>query len=172
MAQHLSLASCKSPDSNQCQHPTFCLRKQNMVPEVKAAGLIIFRHLSAGTPIEYLLLQHSYGKRHWTPPKGHVDPGEDELTTAKRETEEEAGLKPSDYNIVDEFKHSIFYKARGKDKSVDYWLARLKDYNCHIKLSDEHQDFKWLQIKEACDLVGYEDMQNALKAASDFLSSK
>ena len=141
-----------------------------MVAEVKAAGLILFRHLSVGTPIEYLLLQHSYGKRHWTPPKGHVDPGEDELTTAKRETEEEAGLKSCDYSIIDEFKHTIFYKAWGKDKSVDYWLARLKDYNCQIKLSEEHQDFKWLQIKEACDLVGYVDMQSALLAANEFLT--
>lgn len=141
-----------------------------MVAEVKAAGLILYRQISVGTPIEYLLLQHSYGKRHWTPPKGHVDPGEDELTTAKRETEEEAGLKPCDYNIIDEFKHTIFYKAWGKDKSVDYWLARLKDYNCQIKLSEEHQDFKWLQIKEACDLVGYKDMQSALLAANEFLT--
>lgn len=34
-----------------------------------AAGFIIFRRLGQ-TPIEYLLLQTSYGQHHWTPPKG------------------------------------------------------------------------------------------------------
>uniref|UniRef100_A0A8C9R1B2 Nudix hydrolase domain-containing protein n=1 Tax=Scleropages formosus TaxID=113540 RepID=A0A8C9R1B2_SCLFO len=41
---------------------------------------------------QYLLHQTSYGHHHWTPSKGHVDPGEDNMTTALRETEEEAGL--------------------------------------------------------------------------------
>lgn len=39
-----------------------------MVKEV-AAGFCIFRRLS--NQIEYLLLQASYGTRHWTPPKGN-----------------------------------------------------------------------------------------------------
>ena len=39
---------------------------------VRAAGFIIFRRLP---DIQYLFMQTSYGGRHWTPPKGHVDPG-------------------------------------------------------------------------------------------------
>jgi len=34
-----------------------------------AAGFIIFRRVGQN-PIEYLLLQTSYGEHHWTPPKG------------------------------------------------------------------------------------------------------
>jgi bis(5'-nucleosidyl)-tetraphosphatase len=34
-----------------------------------AAGFIIFRQVEQN-PIEYLLLQTSYGEHHWTPPKG------------------------------------------------------------------------------------------------------
>lgn len=41
---------------------------------VRACGLIVFRLLANCVPakdnIEYLLLQTSYGKHHWTPPKG------------------------------------------------------------------------------------------------------
>lgn len=41
---------------------------------VRACGLIVFRLLGNCVPpkdnIEYLLLQTSYGKHHWTPPKG------------------------------------------------------------------------------------------------------
>ena len=36
-----------------------------------AAGFIIFRRAEPN-PIEYLLLQTSYGQRHWTPPKGEA----------------------------------------------------------------------------------------------------
>jgi len=36
-----------------------------------AAGFIIFRRLERN-PIEYLLLQTSYGRHHWTPPKGKM----------------------------------------------------------------------------------------------------
>ena len=39
---------------------------------VRAAGFVLFRRVPA---IEYLLMQTSYGKNHWSPPKGHVDPG-------------------------------------------------------------------------------------------------
>lgn len=143
-----------------------------MVVEVKAAGLIVFRHLSISKPFEYLLLRHSYGERHWTPPKGHVDPGEDLLTTAKRETEEEAGLGPLNYTVLEGFRQTLQYKAWGKEKSVDYWLAKVKDCDCQIKLSSEHDDFKWLPIKEACKLVGYADMTTALNAAENFLTKQ
>ena len=34
-----------------------------------AAGFIIFRRIGQA-PVEYLLLQTSYGEHHWTPPKG------------------------------------------------------------------------------------------------------
>ena len=48
---------------------------------IRAAGLIIYRLVAER--IEYLLMQTSYGEHHWTPPKGHVDPGE----TGKGENE-------------------------------------------------------------------------------------
>ncbi len=37
-----------------------------------AAGFIIFRQ-TGQAPIEYLLLQTSYGEHHWTPPKGKTN---------------------------------------------------------------------------------------------------
>ncbi|KOB65136.1 Diadenosine tetraphosphatase, partial [Operophtera brumata] len=56
----------------------------------RAAGLVIFRNVNQ--VVQYLMLQTSYGEHHWTPPKGHVDPGESDWVTALRETKEEAGL--------------------------------------------------------------------------------
>ncbi|XP_017471574.1 PREDICTED: bis(5'-nucleosyl)-tetraphosphatase [asymmetrical] isoform X2 [Rhagoletis zephyria] len=55
----------------------------------RAAGFVIFRRIEE--QIQYLLLRASYADFHWSSPKGHVDPGEDDFTTALRETREEAG---------------------------------------------------------------------------------
>lgn len=34
----------------------------------RAAGFLVFRRIQSD--IEYLLLKASYGRKHWTPPKG------------------------------------------------------------------------------------------------------
>lgn len=127
-----------------------------------AAGLVIFRkHLNV---IEYLLLQTSYGIHHWTPPKGHVDPGErDPMITALRETREESGLTKSDLKIFDNSKHILNYNVNGKPKIVIYWLAELINPHAQVVLSDEHQDFKWLQLEEACKFGNYIDLQEMIR---------
>ncbi|XP_075042660.1 bis(5'-nucleosyl)-tetraphosphatase [asymmetrical] [Mixophyes fleayi] len=144
---------------------------------LRACGLIIFRRVLTAnvSDIEFLLLQTSYGIHHWTPPKGHVDPGEDDMTTALRETEEEAGLHSSQFRIVDGFRKELNYdvvnnKKIGKTKkSVIYWLAELSDPNAQVKLSSEHQDFRWLHLQEACKYSEYQDMQDTLNEAYQFL---
>ena len=68
-----------------------------MSSAVRAAGFIIYRQMRAKT--EYLMMQTSYGEHHWTPPKGHVDPGESDYETAVRETAEEAGITEDDMEI-------------------------------------------------------------------------
>ncbi|XP_020389047.1 bis(5'-nucleosyl)-tetraphosphatase [asymmetrical] [Rhincodon typus] len=143
---------------------------------LRACGLIIFRRLNTGLAakpqdIEFLLLQTSYGQHHWTPPKGHVDPGEDDLQTALRETEEEAGLGRKDFNLLDGYKKEMIYKVNNKPKTVIYWLAELKDYNIEIKLSNEHQSFCWLNVDEACEVAKYQEMQEALREAHQFIST-
>lgn len=128
--------------------------KYNMAAaELRAAGLIIFRRKRFKGPFEYLLLQTSYGKHHWTPPKGHVDPGESDMQTALRETEEESGLKEGSLKVIDNIQKTLNYEIRGKPKTVIYWLAEVKDYNVPIRLSSEHQGFKWLTIDDACELL-------------------
>ncbi|CAG9858668.1 unnamed protein product [Phyllotreta striolata] len=135
-----------------------------------AAGFVIFRRF---TPtIEYLLLQASYGIHHWTPPKGHVDPGETELmTTALRETEEESGLLKSDLKIYMECKRETTYMVKGKPKDVHYFLAELINSKAEVKLSDEHQDYKWLPLNEACTLASFKEMQDTLKEFDNYIKA-
>uniref|UniRef100_A0A3B4AS00 Bis(5'-nucleosyl)-tetraphosphatase [asymmetrical] n=1 Tax=Periophthalmus magnuspinnatus TaxID=409849 RepID=A0A3B4AS00_9GOBI len=138
---------------------------------LRACGFIIFRRLPPEN-IEFLLLQTSYGEHHWTPPKGHVDPGEDDLTTALRETQEEAGLSLDHLSVVQGFLHTLHYEVRGRPKDVLYWLAELRDPCTPIALSQEHGDFRWARLEEACALAGYQDLQDTLRAAHQHLLNK
>jgi bis(5'-nucleosidyl)-tetraphosphatase len=129
--------------------------------KLRAAGLVIYRYLKTKGYPEYLLLQTSYGSHHWTPPKGHVDPGESDLQTALRETREEAGYTEHDLNVTS-VKKTLYYNVRGVPKTVVYWLAELKEYDNPVQLSQEHQDFKWLHFNEACPLL-HNNMIKALQ---------
>ncbi|KAL5005353.1 hypothetical protein ScPMuIL_018809 [Solemya velum] len=134
-----------------------------------AAGFLVYRRLQ--NEIQYLLLQTSYGEHHWTPPKGHTDPGESEIEAAMRETKEEAGLDPIHLTIIDSFQKVLNYEVRGKPKRVVYWLAQLKDSNTPVILSEEHTNFKWLGFKDASELLKYNDMQVLLKEAHAFIQN-
>ena len=142
--------------------------------QLRAAGLIIFRRKSFRAPFEYLLLQTSYGRHHWTPPKGHVDLGESDMETALRETEEEAGLKQDSLNIMENICRTLNYEVRGKPKTVIYWPAELNDYDVPIRLSREHQDFKWLLVDDACELlhdttgVALREVDHEIRKVTDF----
>ncbi|KAM6183446.1 bis(5'-nucleosyl)-tetraphosphatase [asymmetrical] [Erethizon dorsatum] len=142
---------------------------------LRACGLIIFRRHCIlkmdNSTIEFLLLQASDGIHHWTPPKGHVDPGENDLETALRETREEAGIEAGQLTIIEGFRKELNYVARGKPKTVIYWLAEVKDYNVEIRLSHEHQAYRWLGLDEACQLAQFKEMKAAFQEVHQFLCS-
>uniref|UniRef100_A0A0R3S4V9 Bis(5'-nucleosyl)-tetraphosphatase [asymmetrical] n=1 Tax=Elaeophora elaphi TaxID=1147741 RepID=A0A0R3S4V9_9BILA len=85
-----------------------------MADIVRAAGMLVYRH-KAGQ-IEYLLLQASYSPYHWSPPKGHVNPGEDEWSAALRETFEEAGIAADNLDIHMDFMKVMKYVVRKSDR--------------------------------------------------------
>ncbi|XP_012227402.1 bis(5'-nucleosyl)-tetraphosphatase [asymmetrical] [Linepithema humile] len=136
----------------------------------RACGLVIFRRVQ-GT-IQYLLMQTSYGQHHWTPPKGHVDPGESDMETALRETQEEAGFVSSDLKIFEDAKHEMTYQVKGVPKIVIYWLAELLNPDKSVKLSNEHQAYEWLSLRDACNLAKYAEMQKALNEFDKYISQK
>ena len=55
-------------------------------------------------------------------------------------------------------------KGKSEPKKVVYYLAELmnpKENN--VKLSNEHQDFKWLPLKETCKISGFKDLNEAFE---------
>ena len=121
---------------------------------------------------EFLLLHYpsiTKGKGHWGFPKGHVEEGETEIETAKREMEEETGL---DVDFVFGFKDEIkyFYKTKeGKlsRKKVVFFIGIPKSKN--VKLSFEHDNYKWAKYEEALKLITFENEKRVLKRAWEFI---
>lgn len=100
---------------------------------------------------------------------GHLDEGENALQAAARETKEEAGLEMTDLEVVQGFEEKLHYPVNGKPKDVIYYLARLINGEQKIHLSDEHQNFIWAKLPDACQLVKYNDTQSVLRKAEEFL---
>ena len=117
---------------------------------------------------EFLLLHYPMG--HWGFPKGHVEDGETEIETAKREMKEETGL---DVEILFGFKSEIsyFYKNKGKlsHKRVVFFVGTVKDTN--VKLSFEHDGYKWANIEETKKTLTYENEKKVFERAIEFLKA-
>lgn len=101
---------------------------------------------------------------------GHVDEGETDFETALRETEEEAGFVKNDLKIFQDAKVELNYNVKGVPKTVIYWLAELINPNQSVRMSSEHQAYKWLGYEEACNLAKYADMQGALTEVNEYIN--
>ena len=147
------------------------------MPRERSAGAIIF-YKEQGK-IYYLLLSYSSIKKinkiYWGFSKGHIEKGEKELDTIKREVFEETGIK--DLNFVDGFKETEKYFFKSKDnqektifKTVYFLLAEIKTRE--IKLSSEHLDFKWLLYEDAIKRLTFKNAKEILKKADNFLRAQ
>ncbi len=170
------------------------------MPVERSAGAVIFRKEEG--KIFYLLLHYPSAtrrpKEYWDFPKGHIEKRENLEETAKREVEEETGLK--DLKLIEGFKEWIKYffrlprvgktvspegerqkpkvsgarvgVSRGKTifKIVTFLLAETKTKE--VKISEEHIDYKWLPYEKALGQLAFKNAKEILKKANDYLNSK
>jgi len=140
------------------------------MPLEKSAGAVIFRK---NKEIKYLLLHYPSSakapKEYWDFPKGHVEKGEKELDTVRREVEEETGLK--DIKFVEGFKEwmKYFFKFKGKTvlKFVTFYLIETKEKN--VKVSFEHLGYEWLPYGKALEQLTFKNAKEILKKANQYL---
>jgi bis(5'-nucleosidyl)-tetraphosphatase len=115
-----------------------------------SAGVIVARH--EGGSLYYLLLRvYTY----WDFPKGIVEPGEDPLQTARREVEEETGLK----DLIFAWGHGHRETAPyGRGKVARYYTAETHQSQVVLPTSPElkrpeHHEARWVTYEEARRLV-------------------
>jgi len=145
------------------------------MPKEFSAGAIIFR--KEDSHIYYLLLHYTSG--HWEFPKGHIEKGENEIETVKREIEEETGLK--NIKIIEGFKEYIKYFFRntynleGEEKKKAPWVFKIVTFYLaqtqekEIKISEEHLDYKWLPYEQALKKVTFKNSKEILKKVNEFV---
>ncbi len=117
-----------------------------------------------GDKLLFLLIQHLHKKGgHWAFPKGHPEVGETGLETAKRECEEETGLKNVKIFEDLEFFEKYSFEQGGVqiDKTVKYFLGISSDKNV-IPQEIEIGNYAWLEFNEALEKITFAEGKKML----------
>jgi 8-oxo-dGTP pyrophosphatase MutT (NUDIX family) len=123
--------------------------------EVNVAAAIIMRLDDTGTP-EVLLIQRAkedHWPSHWEFPRGKCDQGPNEklYPCLKREIKEETGLDVIPVKFINRFE---YLADKGTRRSTQYnYLCKMKDPEQPVKLSHEHQDYRWVRTAGEVELM-------------------
>lgn len=149
---------------------TNCFDRSNLAGHITAGGLVVDMKGS-------VLLNHHKKTGMWFQFGGHSDGEEDSLSVAKREIEEEAGLKKLELisnKIFDVDVQKIDYSAKKNEPEHYHYDINFLFYtsNKNYKVSNESTEIKWVTIEEAKKLISKDDqaMQRMLKKYERILS--
>jgi bis(5'-nucleosidyl)-tetraphosphatase len=137
------------------------------MPSEKSCGALIFR--DDGGKRLYLILHYTGGNHDF--PKGHVEQGESEEQTARREIEEETGITSLEFIPLfrERVSYSFYRSGELVPKHVVFFLAKTGEKE--VRLSCEHMGFEWLESEEAKKRVTYGNARKLLEKAEAHLSS-
>lgn len=148
-------------------------RRKTAIQEVvrePTSGGIVFRFTPDHKDIEILLIQDS--KDRWTIPKGHIEPGETAKMTARREIEEETGLR----NIsILTWLGKIHFKYRRLDKLVlmttQIYLVQALDGRETPTPEKWMKGIQWFPFAKALGVIEYDDIEKLMLIAKKKIRS-
>lgn len=130
----------------------------------RSCGAVVFRFINGER--RYLLIKNRRSS-HWGFPKGHIEFGETEEDTAKREVLEEVGIH---IRLFDGFRHKSEYTIRNRvEKSVTIFLATTDDVQTKIQ-PEEIEDYIWLEYDAALKTLNYSNDKEILTSALKFIN--
>ena len=130
-----------------------------------SCGAVVFTRRAG--QILYVIVQEQGGAYSF--PKGHMEVGETETETARREIFEETGLQPE---FLPGFRHQDEYSLRekpGTSKRVTYFLAESGDEPMTAR-EGEIRRIHLLPYDEALTLFEHENQRRILTSAHEFLT--
>ena len=130
-----------------------CLRYRHCVRTIDQAGAII-AGVQHGVPATLLVT----GKRnpgHWIFPKGHVEPGESLDETARREAEEEAGVRGTLLGPAG----ALSFVDRGLTIRVHYFVVLTPDAGS----PENGRQIRWFSLEEALRHLTFDDSKTLLQ---------
>ena len=109
-----------------------------------------------------VLLVYETTANFWGFPKGHVEIGETEVETAKREVYEETGLE---VDVLEKCRYVTKYKIfKTINKTAILFPAKPKTDKVIIQES-EIKDYRWCTKDEALSIMIHENLKKILKKA-------
>lgn len=135
-----------------------------MVKQV-SCGAVIFRE--NGDRKFLLLLKGNYFEFV----KGYIEEGEEEKETVKREIWEETEI--SDIEFIEGFReiYTFDYNFKGKSIFREIILYLVKTNSEDVKISYEHDSYKWLSYEEAIKIIKFKNMKEILTKANNYLDN-
>jgi 8-oxo-dGTP pyrophosphatase MutT (NUDIX family) len=124
---------------------------------VEAAGGVVWRITAKG--LLKVAVVHRPKHDDWSFPKGKLDDGEDHPTAARREVEEETGLR---CKLVQELPETRYQDRYGRPKRVRYWSMEVLSGD--FAPNDEVDELVWLPVDEARAKLSYEHDRRVLDA--------
>ena len=125
------------------------------------AGMVCFNLTG-----EVLIVTAMADPKTWVLPKGHIEKDETPDQTAKRETEEEAGIVATPLWRV--CKSSYIFK--NEHVVVEWWAGcaiRKAERLVHeIYNESDWRESRWVSVPEALSLLAFVDLQDAVKLAA------
>lgn len=119
----------------------------------------------------FCLVQHA--GEHWGFPKGHPDSNETEEETAKRELQEETGIKNCEIITDKSFEQKYIFEKDEiiYDKTVKYFIGIVSDISSEIPENFQHEisEVKWLPYNEARELITYENAKVLIDEVYEYL---
>lgn len=137
-----------------------------MVKEEKSAGAVIFY---MDKEPKFLLLKYT---NYWGFMKGNIETNETIEQTMAREMKEETNI--SKFDIIKGFTYTQtwFYKLNNilRRKFASYFLVEItKEEIKNVKISEEHEDFKFLELEEALKIMKVKANKEMLIKAHEFI---
>ncbi len=121
-----------------------------VAPLAFSAGVVVARRDTRGWR---LLVLRAY--RNWDFPKDRVEPGEEPLAAAIRETAEEAAIGDLAFRWGEDYRETAPY---GRGKVARYYLAETAQRTVTLPVSPElgraeHDEWRWVDVDEAGRLL-------------------
>lgn len=145
------------------------------MPVERSAGIIFFRNTPEGR--RYLIVRSARDipdrPEFWDIPKGRLEKGETRgIDAAVREAKEETGI--DNFSVIPEFKYTARYFTRREGKPIPKFVAVFlaEAHDDQVRLSWEHDAYRWVSYEEAMAMKPFTTMKPALKAAEEFLSQR
>ncbi|HEX7166087.1 MAG TPA: NUDIX hydrolase [Acidimicrobiales bacterium] len=124
------------------------MAQRNDHGEVRAAGGVVAR--VAGDGRVEVLVVHRPKYDDWSLPKGKAERDESDEDCARREVEEETGLR---CELEDELATVRYVDRLGRPKAARYW--RMRVVGGEFRATDEVDRVSWLPVDEAAALLSY-----------------